>query len=103
MLAEGLEDPGSPRDVDDGLAEIGEIGVELNVTAAWLPDDDDDRHRAWALRPYSTGVYASFLSGEDAAGVKAAYGDRLTRLTALKDRYDPTNALRLNANIPPGN
>ena len=31
----------------------------------------------------------------------AAYGDRLARLTALKDRYDPTNFFRLNANIPP--
>ena len=27
--------------------------------------------------------------------------DRLSRLTALKDRWDPTNFFRLNANIPP--
>ena len=44
-------------------------------------------------------MYANFLSDEDAAGVEAAYGERLTRLTALKDRYDPTNVFRLNANI----
>ena len=37
---------------------------------------------------------------EGAAGVRAAYGDRLPRLMALKDRYDPTNVFRLNANIP---
>jgi hypothetical protein len=47
------------------------------------------------------GVYANFLSDEDTAGVGAAYGKRLQRLTALKDRYDPTNFFRLNANIPP--
>ena len=48
-----------------------------------------DRHRAWvreqwnALRPHSTGVYANFISDEGAAGVEAAYGDRLRRLTAV--------------------
>ena len=54
-----------------------------------------------ALRPSSVGVYANFLSDEGAAGVEAAYGQRLQRLTALKDRYDPENVFRLNANIPP--
>ena len=53
------------------------------------------------MRPHSVGVYANFLSDEDAAGVAAAYGNRLKRLTALKDRYDPTNVFRLNANVPP--
>ncbi len=51
--------------------------------------------------PHSTGVYVNFLSDEGASGVKAAYGQRLERLVALKDRYDPTNFFRLNANIPP--
>jgi len=31
----------------------------------------------------------------------AAYGSRLARLTELKDRYDPTNFFRLNANVTP--
>jgi FAD/FMN-containing dehydrogenase len=43
----------------------------------------------------------NFLSDEGAAGIDAAYGERLKRLRALKDRYDPTNFFRLNANIPP--
>ena len=100
---------GAASRVDPSATAVGdrETGVELNVTAAWLPGDDGDRHRSWvrdgwdALRPYSTGVYANFLSDEDARGVQDAYGDRLARLVALKDRCDPTNALRLNANIPP--
>ena len=53
------------------------------------------------LRPSSTGVYSHFISDEGAAGVEAAYGERLKRLTALKDRYDPANLFRMNANIPP--
>ena len=85
-----------------------EVGFEINIIAAWPPAGAEPaRHKGWvregweALRPHSVGVYANFLSDEDAAGVRAAYGDRLARLTALKDRYDPTNFFRLNANIAP--
>jgi hypothetical protein len=47
-------------------------------------------------------LYVNFLSDEGAAGVEAAYGKRLARLVALKDRYDSTNFFfRLNANIAP--
>jgi FAD/FMN-containing dehydrogenase len=46
-------------------------------------------------------VFSHFLSDEGTAGVEAAYGHRLERLTALKDRYDPENVFRMNANIPP--
>ena len=46
-------------------------------------------------------MYAHFLSDEGASGVEDAYGERLKRLTALKDRWDPANLFRLNANIPP--
>ena len=75
----------------------------------WPPGDPDgERHTAWvrdgweSLRPHSAGrQYVNFLSDEGAAGVQAAYGDRLARLVALKDRYDPTNVFRLNVNIPP--
>ena len=84
------------------------IGFELNVTAAWQPSDPEpQRHVSWvregwdALRPFSTGVYPNFLSDEGMAGVRSAYGDRIDRLTALKDRYDPFNVFRCNANIPP--
>ena len=53
------------------------------------------------LRAHSTGVYANFLSDEGPSGVEFAYGDRLKRLTALKDQFDPDNVFRLNANIQP--
>ena len=86
-------------------------GFELRLIAVWPPGDPDgERHRAWVrdgwetLRPYSRRPpFASFLSDEGVDGVRAAYGDRLARLTALKDRYDPANVFRLNANIPPSN
>jgi hypothetical protein len=85
-----------------------EVGFDIGIVAGWPPTDPNgERHTAWvretweALRPHSSGVYVNFLSDEGAAGVRAAYGKRLERLTALKDRYDPTNVFRLNANIPP--
>jgi FAD binding domain/Berberine and berberine like len=85
-----------------------EVGFDISLAVGWEPSDPErDRHHAWsrdgweALRPHSVGVYANFISDEGAAGVAAAYGDRLARLTALKDRYDPANVFRLNANVPP--
>jgi FAD/FMN-containing dehydrogenase len=81
-----------------------EVGFDVSLVAAW---HDGDGHREWvregwdALRGHSTGVYANFISDEGRAGVEAAYGDRLARLTALKDRMDPDNAFRMNANIAP--
>ena len=85
-----------------------EAGFEMNVVAAWPPSDPEgERHVEWvregweALRPHTTGVFSHFLSDEGEAGVEAAYGGRLDRLVALKDRYDPTNFFRMNANIAP--
>lgn len=96
--------------VDGNATAVGEreVGFEINLVSAWPPPDQNGAgHIAWAregweaLRPHSVGVYANFLNDEDEAGVKDAYGSRLARLTALKDRYDPTNFFRMNANIPP--
>ncbi|ACZ39993.1 FAD-binding oxidoreductase [Sphaerobacter thermophilus] len=101
---------GAVSRIDPAATAVGERdpGFEINVVAAWQPSDPNGaQHTAWvregweALRPHSAGVYANFLSDEGAAGIANAYGQRLQRLTALKDRYDPTNFFRLNANIPP--
>jgi FAD/FMN-containing dehydrogenase len=84
-----------------------EVGFELRLIAAW-PGGDGDRHRAWvrdgweSLRPHTAGrQYATFLSDEGLPGVRAAYGEHFPRLVALKDRFDPHNVFRSNANIPP--
>ena len=101
---------GTAGRVDPDATAVGERGngFELSIVAGWPPPDPDgDRHVAWVrrgwtdLRPHSAGVYAHFLSDEGASGVEDAYGERLKRLTALKDRWDPANLFRLNANIPP--
>jgi FAD/FMN-containing dehydrogenase len=101
---------GAVSRVDPEATAVGEreVGFDVSFAAAWLPSDPEpDRHVAWsragweALRAHSSGVYVNFISDEGVAGVETAYGDRLKRLTALKDRYDPANLFRMNANIPP--
>jgi FAD/FMN-containing dehydrogenase len=101
---------GAVSRVDPAATAVGEreVGFDISLAVGWDPDDPEpDRHRRWArdgwdaLRRESAGVYANFISDEGAAGVEAAYGDRLARLQALKDRYDPANVFRLNANIAP--
>ena len=84
-----------------------EVGFELRLIATW-PGGDGDRHRAWvrdgweSLKPHTAGrQYATFLSDEGLPGVRAAYGEQFSRLVALKDRFDPDNVFRSNANIPP--
>ena len=101
---------GAVSRVDPEATAVGEreVGFDLSFAAAWPPTDPDGgRHTAWVRRgwerlaPNSAGVYVNFISDEGPAGVETAYGQRLKRLTALKDRWDPTNLFRMNANIPP--
>ena len=101
---------GAVSRVDPEATAVGEreVGFDINIAAAWMPSDpDNERHISWvrngwdALRPESVGVYANFLSDEGLSGVEAAYGSRMRRLTALKDRYDPTNFFHMNANLAP--
>jgi hypothetical protein len=101
---------GAVSRVDAQATAVGEreVGFDIGINAAWLPaDPEPGRHVEWVrrtweeLRPHSAGVYVNFLSDEGAAGIDAAYGERLKRLRALKGRYDPSNFFRLNANIPP--
>jgi hypothetical protein len=101
---------GAASRVDPGATAMSQRaeGFHFNLVAAWPPPDPNaDGHVAWVregweqMEPYAEGVYANFISDEGSGGVEAAFGERLTRLTALKDRYDPTNFFRLNANVPP--
>ena len=101
---------GAASRVDPSATAVGhrDVGFDLNVVAAWPPPNPGvEEHTAWVregwaqMEPYAEGVYANFISDEGDAGVEAAYGERLSRLVALKDQYDPTNFFRLNANIEP--
>ena len=82
--------------------------VEFVAAARWTDPAEDAERMAAArrygasLEPFAAGAYVNTLTDEGEQGVRRAYPkDKLVRLTALKDRYDPANVFHLNHNIPP--
>jgi len=81
---------------------------EYVAASRWTDPAEDDRRMALARRtaaaldPFARGQYVNTLSDEGAEGVRRVYPpDKLARLTAVKDRYDPENVFHLNHNIRP--
>jgi FAD/FMN-containing dehydrogenase len=97
--------------VPDGATAFGHRGWPYNfvVTSAWSDARETEENVRWtralfaALRPYlAPGAYVNYLGGDEGVdGLKAAYGAKLSRLAALKEKFDPTNLFRLNQNIAP--
>jgi len=58
------------------------------------------RNFYYALEPHMAGFYAN-LHQDDKDNVGGNYGENYPRLVELKNKYDPTNLFRLNANIRP--
>jgi FAD/FMN-containing dehydrogenase len=79
-----------------------------NLLLAAATDDpaEDSRITSWGrsawptLEAFTSGFYANTNLAE-AADARGAYGGNYERLVALKDKYDPKNLFRLNANIKP--
>jgi hypothetical protein len=53
------------------------------------------------LQPLTRGFYTNSAMNESDARHRSNYGQNLGRLVALKNKYDPTNLFRLNANVTP--
>jgi FAD/FMN-containing dehydrogenase len=101
---------GAIADVPSDDAAWGHRGTlfEFGAGTRWTdPAEDADRmglarDAARAMAPFASGVYVNSLSDEGAEGLRRAYpGDKLARLIAVKDAYDPDNVFHLNQNIRP--
>jgi hypothetical protein len=101
---------GAIAEVDDGATAFSHRRTRFEYTAAvaWTDPDEDGmrmgaaRKSAAKLDSFAAGAYVNALSDEGAAGVRRAYSDaQRTRLTAVKDAYDPDNVFHLNHNIAP--
>ncbi|WP_374209850.1 FAD-binding oxidoreductase [Glycomyces sp. TRM65418] len=83
--------------------------VEFVAAARWSDPAEDEarlagaRRYAASLAPFASGVYVNTLQEDEGrAGIGRAYpAEKLARLTALKDRWDPDNVFHLNHNIAP--
>jgi FAD/FMN-containing dehydrogenase len=96
-----------PPDGDNAFSQRDAV-FEVVTSVSWSdPAEDDARMRgartvASAIEPFASGAYVNSLSDEGESGVEIAYGsDRLQRLGAIKDRYDPENVFHLNHNVRP--
>lgn len=54
-----------------------------------------------AMEPHMAGFYTN-LNEDDEKKTWGNYGENYPRLVEIKNKYDPTNLFRLNANIQPG-
>ncbi len=80
----------------------------LHLNCMWEGADNDDANIAWTrgatdsfASVISPGMALNFYTEVGDAELQDAFGSKVTRLRALKDRYDPGNLFRLNQNIKP--
>jgi FAD binding domain-containing protein/berberine-like enzyme len=80
---------------------------EFIVIGAW-GDHSQDEHNISVMRdmwkvfePFTQGYYVNTEPSAAEARLKATYGGNYERLVQVKNRYDPKNLFRLNANIRP--
>jgi FAD/FMN-containing dehydrogenase len=102
---------GAVSRVDDEVMAFShrEAAFLAHPIACWTDPAQDDRHIGWArafseaMEPFKTpGVYLNFTAEEGDDRVQSGYAaDKLGRLVALKQKYDPTNMFRFNHNIRP--
>jgi hypothetical protein len=93
---------------DDTAFSHRDTLFELGAGTRWSdPAEDADRmgaarRFAATVAPFASGVYVNVLNDEGPTGVSRAYSPaKLSRLTEVKDVYDPQNVFHLNQNIKP--
>jgi FAD/FMN-containing dehydrogenase len=81
------------------------------VDAEWDDPHDGrarDENLQWArenwhtLEPFTDGFYVNTVAADDPQQrIRATYGANYERLVQLKNKYDPSNMFKMNANVPP--
>ncbi len=101
---------GAIADVADADTAFSHRATKFEFVAAtgWTDPAEDEmriegtRGTAATVDRFASGAYVNALSDEGSAGVGRAYSpQKLARLTAVKDSYDPENVFHLNHNVAP--
>ena len=80
---------------------------DLLMFGVWSDHSQDERNAQvlrdlWkAFDPFTKGYYVNTEPSEGEQRLRATYGDNYPKLVQLKNKYDPANLFRLNANIRP--
>ncbi len=82
--------------------------ANMMASVDWPHGEDASQHVAWirrfwrTLEPFTQGFYVNDLDLDaDESDVREAFRQSHARLVEVKNRYDPENLFRLNANILP--
>jgi len=84
-----------------------DINYDTLFIMDWSMGTDPAPHIQWlreyfaTVEPYTSGFYTNDVGEQTQAVVNKNYRDNYDRLVRLKNRYDPTNLFRLNANVVP--
>ena len=103
---------GAVQDVDPDATAWGGRSARWSMVIAGIDSDPAKagKLKSWAKSYWDAihahnrhgGAYVNFFAeDEDAARVKASYGENYGRLAQVKRRYDPANLFRVNQNINP--
>ena len=81
---------------------------DIEVGGHWTDPNQSEEYVQWgrdywdALEPYTAKeLYLNELMDEEQEQVTNSYGKNYKRLVDLKNKYDPTNLFRMNANVEP--
>jgi hypothetical protein len=83
--------------------------AQIVVGGTWKKQNDNEGDYIGALRsawqgilPLTQGVYTNNMMADGSKDrVRDNFGGNYDRLVELKNKYDPTNLFRLNANVKP--
>jgi len=81
--------------------------ANMYAVVEWPLDEAQDEHVAYIRKwwknfePFTDGWYTNDVSDDSANRANKNYQGNFERLVEVKNKYDPTNLFRLNANIKP--